>query len=46
MPLAEMAEAAVEMLIRLIEGKDVEDTVIRSPAPVLIERASTGPVRR
>jgi LacI family transcriptional regulator len=43
MPLAEMAEAAVETLVRLIDGRDVEDIVIRSPVPVLIERASTAP---
>ncbi len=45
MPLAEMAEAAVESLIGLIDGVEVEDTVVRSPAPVLIERASTAPAR-
>ena len=45
MPLAEMAEAAVESLIGLIDGEEVEDTVVRSPAPVLIERASTAPAR-
>jgi DNA-binding LacI/PurR family transcriptional regulator len=42
MPLAEMAEAAVDALIRLIDGKAVEDMVIRSPPPQLIERKSTG----
>jgi LacI family transcriptional regulator len=41
MPLAEMAEAAVDTLIRLIDGKDVEDIVVRSPSPVLVERSST-----
>jgi LacI family transcriptional regulator len=40
MPLAEMAEAAVETLVRLIDGQEVEDIVIRSPTPVLIERGS------
>jgi LacI family transcriptional regulator len=43
MPLGEMAEAAVNTLVRLIDGRPVEDLVIRSPEPVLIERASTGP---
>jgi LacI family transcriptional regulator len=43
MPLAEMAEAAVETLIRLIDGKAVEDIVVRSPSPVLVERRSTAP---
>jgi len=43
MPLAEMAAAAVETLVRLIDGKEVEDIVIRSPTPVLIERGSIGP---
>jgi LacI family transcriptional regulator len=43
MPLAEMAEAAVDTLIRLIDGKDVEDIVVRSPSPVLVERSSTAP---
>jgi LacI family transcriptional regulator len=46
MPLAEMAEAAVETLVRLIDGKEVEDVVVRSPAPVLIDRGSTGPAAR
>lgn len=43
MPLAEMAEAAVATLVRLIDGQEVEDIVVRSPAPVLIERGSIGP---
>lgn len=41
MPLAEMAEAAVETLVRLIDGDDAADTVIDSPAPTLIVRGST-----
>ena len=31
MPLAEMAEAAVATLVRLIDGQEVEDIVVRSP---------------
>jgi LacI family transcriptional regulator len=43
MPLAPMAEAAVATLVRLIDGKDASDVVVRSPAPELIERSSIGP---
>ena len=43
MPLAAMAEAAVATLVRLIDGQEVEDIVISSPMPVLIERGSISP---
>jgi LacI family transcriptional regulator len=43
MPLRQMAEAAVETLVRLIDGEPARDVVVRSPAPQLIERDSTGP---
>ena len=42
MPLAEMAERGVEMLLQLIEGGRVRSQVVQTP-PALIERASTGP---
>ena len=43
MPLREMAERSVDALLAVIEGKRVRNTMIRLPAPRLIERASTGP---
>jgi LacI family transcriptional regulator len=46
MPLAEMAEAAVHTLRRLIDGEDAQDIVVESPAPLLVERDSTAPPAR
>jgi LacI family transcriptional regulator len=45
MPLAEMAERSVEMVLALIEGRAVESGIIRTP-PELIERGSIGPAPR
>jgi LacI family transcriptional regulator len=45
MPLAEMAEAAVTALKKLIDGDLAEDIVVANPEPRLIERASTAPPR-
>ena len=42
MPLREMAERGVECLLALIDGEEVQSTVIGAP-PLLIERASTRP---
>jgi DNA-binding LacI/PurR family transcriptional regulator len=41
MPLAEMAEAAVHTLRRLIDGDEADNIVVESPEPMLIERDST-----
>jgi DNA-binding LacI/PurR family transcriptional regulator len=43
MPLAEMAEAAVRTLRRLMDGSDAHDIVVESPSPELVVRDSTGP---
>jgi DNA-binding LacI/PurR family transcriptional regulator len=40
MPLREMAETAVECLIRVLSGEAIADVVIPTP-PMLVERAST-----
>jgi LacI family transcriptional regulator len=40
MPLAQMAEAAVDTLCRLIEGEKVTDLVINTPEPMLVQRDS------
>jgi LacI family transcriptional regulator len=40
MPLREMAERSVDLLVRLIQGGEVESEVIPIP-PMLVERAST-----
>jgi LacI family transcriptional regulator len=42
MPLGEMAQRSVDMLLKLIAGQRVGSTVVRT-APVLVERASTAP---
>jgi DNA-binding LacI/PurR family transcriptional regulator len=42
MPLYEMAEASVGVLIRLIGGERVRSLTVKT-SPRLIERASTGP---
>ena len=41
MPLGEMAEKSVDMVLRLIAGHDVRSVVIKT-RPQLVERASTG----
>jgi LacI family transcriptional regulator len=46
MPLAEMAEKAVVTLKRLIDGDAARDSVVSTPAPRLIKRASTAPPPR
>lgn len=45
MPLAELAEQSVEMLLELIEGGRVGNRVVAT-APVLVERRSTAPAPR
>jgi LacI family transcriptional regulator len=40
MPLREMAETAVDCLIRVLQGEEIDDVILPTP-PVLIERAST-----
>jgi DNA-binding LacI/PurR family transcriptional regulator len=42
MPLREMAERSVDLLVQLIQGGGVQSEVIPTP-PMLVERASTGP---
>jgi DNA-binding LacI/PurR family transcriptional regulator len=42
MPLGEMAERSVEVVIGLIEGRPASNVVIKT-APELVERGSTGP---
>ena len=42
MPLREMAEIAVDLVVRVIGGEEVHDVVVPTP-PVLVQRASTGP---
>jgi LacI family transcriptional regulator len=44
MPLREMAEIAVDQVVRVIGGEVVHDIVVPTP-PVLVERASTAPPR-
>lgn len=44
MPLHEMAERSVELLVRLIERRRPVQSVTVKTAPRLVERASTGPV--
>jgi LacI family transcriptional regulator len=43
MPLAEMAEAAVGTLRRLMDGSEADDIVVASPPPELVVRGSTAP---
>jgi LacI family transcriptional regulator len=45
MPLREMAEKSVDTLLGVVEGNQVRSTVIRLPAPRLVERSSTAPPR-
>jgi LacI family transcriptional regulator len=45
MPLAEMAKGGVECLLEAIDGSRPSSFVVRT-APVLVERASTGPAPR
>ena len=42
MPLREMAEIAVDLLVKLIAGEEVEEVVVPTP-PALVERESTAP---
>ncbi len=44
MPLREMGSAAVESLLAILEGRDVDDVRIQTP-PELVVRASTAPPR-
>lgn len=41
MPLAEMAETAVQTLTRLIDGTDAQSVVVETPEPIVIPREST-----
>ena len=41
MPVPKLASVAVESLIKLVEGQDVEDTIITEPSPVVVRRGST-----
>jgi LacI family transcriptional regulator len=43
MPLAEMAEAAVQTLRLLMDGSDAHDVVVETPVPQLVVRDSTAP---
>jgi LacI family transcriptional regulator len=43
MPLHEMAERGVECLLALIDGREVEKSVVVGTSPVLVERESTRP---
>jgi LacI family transcriptional regulator len=43
MPLYEMAESSIGLLVRLIGGESVKSVTVTTP-PRLIERASAGPV--
>jgi len=45
MPLREMAEKGVDTLLALVGGQRTRSSMIRAPAPRLIERASTAPSR-
>ena len=45
MPLDEMSRAAVGSLLRMVDGHDATDVVIRT-LPVLVERGSTAPPAR
>ena len=42
MPLREMADRGVEILLRLVDGDDAKSIVVHSP-PELVARSSTGP---
>jgi DNA-binding LacI/PurR family transcriptional regulator len=44
MPLAELAERAVEMLLAIVEGARVRSQIVQTP-PELVVRASTAPPR-
>ena len=44
MPLREMGSAAVESLLALVEGRQVEDVQVATP-PELVVRGSTAPPR-
>ncbi|BDZ54356.1 hypothetical protein GCM10025870_14290 [Agromyces marinus] len=46
MPLAELGRRAVEDVLRRIETGELEDRVVREPAPELVVRESTAPPRR
>jgi LacI family transcriptional regulator len=41
MPVAKLASVAVESVIKLVEGQDVEDTIVTEPSPVVVRRGST-----
>ena len=43
LPIREMGEAAVDLLVRMIGGKPRESIVLRDPPPRLIVRRSTAP---
>jgi DNA-binding LacI/PurR family transcriptional regulator len=42
MPLFELSEMGVKIMLELIEGKQVRSVVVESPPPLLVERHSTG----
>jgi DNA-binding LacI/PurR family transcriptional regulator len=42
MPLVELGRRGMHMLLRLIDGHEVEDEIISEPAELVV-RASTGP---
>lgn len=43
MPLREAGAQAATMLLKCLEGEPLEDRVVTAPAPMLIERGTTGP---
>lgn len=45
-PMRSIGEASVELLLRLLDGGDVEHLVLHDPAPVIIKRGSSAPPQR
>jgi LacI family transcriptional regulator len=46
LPIAKMAKASVDAVLKLASHKHAGDVVISTPKPVLIRRASTAPPKR